>query len=158
MLYTCYAFLSGQALWSVHYYLYFTEEKTKAQRANKVLEAVLLRGGRRWILTWVLRTSKPTLFPICCFSVWKQIMNHASSDGFPGLECLSSHWSKPICWIPFVTNNNVKMVLVCKSVDWGGAASYGQGSHEAEHSSNSLSSLRKSYNRHLDGEKSKYSF
>lgn len=57
-----------------------------------------------------------------------------------------------------MTNNNIKMVLVCKSVDWGGAASYGQGSHEDEHSSNSLSSLRKSYNRHLDGEKSSIHF
>lgn len=87
--------------------------KPKLRKANKVLEAPLPRGSRSWILTWVLQTSKSTLFPICCFSVRKQNMNHSSSHGFPGVQCLSFDWSKPICWIPFVTNSNVKMVLIC---------------------------------------------
>ena len=127
--------------------------KLKLRRATKVPEAILLGSGRGLILTWVLQTSKPALFPIFYTSIWKQEMSHLSSDGFPGEECLSSHWSTLICWVPFVTNCNTKVAPIFKLIDWGGAASYGWRSHLTRHSSNALSSLREFYNRYLDGKK-----
>lgn len=138
--------------------LIWQRRKLKLRRENKVLEAILPGSGRDWILTSVLQTSKPMLFPICCSSIWKQETSHSSSNCFLGMECLFSRQSMLICWVPFVTNSNIKMAPICKSLGWGGAASCSQGSQEPGHSSLALSSLKESYNRYLDGEISKWLF